>query len=123
MTTTTTAPATFTITRRSRNLGIGSTSQPVQRRNPATGASWLEIESVGSPDVTGSLAAVMAEYDRVRRVNAGHDYRVSFFVGGVKVDRQDFLRAAELLRTESSASERRDGAGRYMSDAETVTAA
>ena len=123
MTTTTTAPATITITRRSRNLGIGSTSQPVQRRNAETGASWLEIESVDSPDVVGTLADVMSEYDRVRRVNSGHDYRIAFFVGGVKVRRDDFLRAAELLRTENSAAERRDGAGRYMSDAETVTAA
>ena len=123
MTTTTTAPATITITRRSRNLGIGSTSQPVQRRNPATGASWLEIESVGSPDVTGSLAAVMAEYDRVRRVNSGHDYRVSFFVGGVKVRRDEFLRAADLLRAENGSADRRDSGRRYVSDAETVTAA
>lgn len=122
MTTTTTAPATITITRRSRNLGIGSTSQPVQRRNAETGASWLEIESVDSPDVVGTLADVMSEYDRVRRVNSGHDYRVSFFVGGVRVRRDDFLCAAELLRTENGAAERRDGAGRYMSDAETVTA-
>jgi hypothetical protein len=119
---TTTAPATLTISRRSRNLGIGSTSQPVQRRNAETGASWLEIESVDSPDVTGTLADVMAEYDRVRRVNSGHDYRVSFFVGGVKVRREGFLRAAELLRTENSASDRRVGASRYMSDSETVGA-
>ena len=96
---------TLTITRRSRNLGIGSTSQP--RRNPTTGR--LEIESVDAPDVVGGLAAVMAEYDRACRVNSGHDYRVSFFVGGAKVLRDDFLTAASLLRAK-------------ISDAETVTA-
>lgn len=116
----------FTITRRSRNLGIGSTSQPVQRRNPTTGATWLEIESVDAPDVVGTIADVEREYDRVRRVNSGHDYRVAFFVGGVKVRRDEFLAAMGLLLTPGHreyGAPRGSRAPRYMSDAETVRAA
>ena len=115
----------FTITRRSRNLGIGSTSQPVQRRNPTTGATWLEIESVDTPDVVGTLRDVSAEYDRVRRVNGGHDYRVSFFVGGVKVKRDEFALAMSMLLTPGQrehGAPRGERAPRYISDSEIVTA-
>lgn len=124
--TTATIETRFTITRRSRNLGIGSTSQPVQRRNPTTGATWLEIESVDAPDVVGTLRDVAAEYDRVMRVNASHDYRVSFFVGGVKVKRSEFALAMSTLLTPGSreyGAPRGERAPRYMSDSEIVTAA
>lgn len=121
---TTAADRTFTITRRARNLGIGSTSQPVQRRLP-NGSSFLEIESVDSPDVVGTLREVSAEYDRVRRINSGNDYNVQFFVGGVKVRRDEFLDAMRLLLTPGSrpyGAARYERAPRWMSDAETVTA-
>lgn len=124
MTTTTAAARTFTITRRARNLGIGSTSQPVQRRMP-NGSTRLEIESVDKPDVVGTLREVSAEYARVRRVNSGHDYNVQFFVGGVPVRRDEFVMAMEMLLTPGSrpyGAARYERAPRWMSDAETVTA-
>lgn len=79
---------TTKLTTRVRNLGYGSTSQPVQRRNGQR--SWLEIESVDSPDVVGGLASIEAERARATRVNSGHDWREALFLGGnLIVDRKD----------------------------------
>ena len=115
----TTTPKTLTITRRSRNLGIGWTSQPVQVR-AANGSTHLAIADVTEPSVVGTLREVAEERDRARRVNSGHDWHAAFFVGGVRVERERFLIAMELLlaRRERERGER--GALGYMSDAETV---
>lgn len=102
----------FTITRRSRNIGIGWTLQRWTR----TAKPRRVLDEVHTPDFVGTLKEVWAEYQRIIRVYLGGVYRVEFFVGGVKVDRWDFLNASRALLT-------KDGAGRYMSDAQEVPAA
>ena len=102
----------FTITRRSRNLGVGSTMQRWSR----TAKPRLVIDEVRTPDFVGTLKDVMAEYEHIVRLYLGGNWRVEFFVGGVRVDKWEFLNASRALLT-------KDGAGRYMSDAEEVTAA
>ena len=71
---------TITITRRTRNLGYGSTSQPV--RGPH---GRLEIDSVDRPDVTGTAREILAEHQRALRVNGSHSWRYAIFVGGSRV--------------------------------------
>lgn len=84
---------TVTITRRIRNLGFGSSSQPTGR--------GTEISAVETPDVVGGLAAVEAEADRVRRVySGGVHYRIALFVGGkrVRATKDDVWMALAELR-------------------------
>lgn len=77
---------TATITRRSRNLGIGWRNTPRQVYNHETGKSWLEIEEVTTPSVTGSYKQVLAEYRRAKRINSGGlEWRAAFFVGGRRI--------------------------------------
>lgn len=123
MTTATTRPEIFTITRRSQNLGIGWSNTPVQERT-ASGGSRLRISDVTAPDVVGTLEDVAAEYDRARRINSGNDWRAVFFVGGVEVDREQLLYAMSVLRTRHT-RERHEDRGRtrkWESDSETVYA-
>lgn len=107
--------ATVTVTRRSRNLGYGSSSQPVQRRNPETGFSWLEIEPITAPDVTGTVKAILAERQRAVRANSGHDWKGQLFVGGRHVMNADLaLIDLELLTTRDPET------GRFFMDSVTV---
>lgn len=116
-------PEIFTITRKSRNLGIGWSNQPVQERNG--GFSRLVIEDVTKPDVVGTLEDVAREMERARRINSGNDWRRAFFVGGVRVDREMFEHAMWMLRSENPERPawRGQKVSKYMSDAETVYAA
>jgi hypothetical protein len=100
---------TVTVTRRTRTLGYGSTSQPVRGRH------GLEIDTVDAPDVTGTARQVIDAHQEAARRNSGHDWRGAFFVGGRRVvgDRTLVLADLDQLIT-------RDGS-RYMADAVTLT--
>lgn len=100
---------TVTVTRRTRTLGYGSTSQAVQ------GRYGLEIDTVDAPDVTGTVRQVIDAHQEAARRNAGHSWRRAFFVGGRRVvgDAMLILADLDLLCT-------RDG-GRYMADSVTLT--
>lgn len=100
---------TVTITRRTRTLGYGSTSQPVQGRH------GLEIDSVDAPDVTGTARQILDAHQDAARRNSGHSWRRAFFVGGRRVvgDATLILSDLDMLCT-------RDG-GRYMADSVTLT--
>ena len=74
----------ITITRRSKNLGIGSTSDVEQVRNGMY--SYLRNKDVTAPDVSGSLKAVEAEFARINRIYGPHvNKNVCLFVGGKPV--------------------------------------
>jgi hypothetical protein len=89
-----------TITRRNRNLGIAWTNETEQQRTPS-GGSFLAVRDPGAtPDVTGSIRDISAEYDRARRIHSGGtSWRVRFFVDGRPVDADDMREAmASLLQ-------------------------
>ena len=104
---------TKTITRRSRNLGIGWSNTPTR--------DGRYIEPVTEPSVVGTLRAVAAEYDRARKLHAGGTYcTAAFFVCGERVVAEDFLLAMSSLL----APGQRDDWGhtpRYLADSATVT--
>lgn len=89
---------TITITRQSKNLGLGWTNQP-KRNEPA-------IEAVETADVTGNWHVIDAEWDRARRLNSGGTwYRVALFVGGKKIteNKDEISMALSDLRTTGEA--------------------
>ncbi len=103
----------ITITRRSKNLGIGWSNTPARdgRITPPEG-----------PSVVGSIRDVSAEYNRARRLHSGGvHWTAAFYVGGVRVQAEDFLRAmSDLL-----APGLKDDWGhtpRYLADEATVEA-
>lgn len=80
-TTKTTKPGWTTITRRSQNLGFGSTSH-LERDERGNSV----VKPVAGPDVTGGVKAIKAEIERVRRIySGGTSHRVALFVGGQRV--------------------------------------
>ena len=100
---------TVTITRRTRTLGYGSTSQAVQGRH------GLEIDTVDAPDVTGTARQVVEAHQTAARRNSGHSWRRAFFVAGRRVVGDSTLILADL-----DALTTRDG-GRYLTDSVTLT--
>ena len=91
---------TITVTRRNRNLGIAWTNETEQQRTP-NGNSILAVRDPGAtPDVTGSIRDISAEYDRACRIHSGGtSWRVRFFVDGRPVDADDMREAmASLLQ-------------------------
>lgn len=112
MTTTTTAPKTLTITRRSRNLGVGWSNTPSGRGTAITPPT--------GPSVVGTLRDVQAEYERAVALHSGGTHWcVCFYVGETRVTRESFLNAMSALLAPGE----KDWAGhtpRYMSDAERV---
>lgn len=68
------------ITRRSKNLGYGWTTEPV------SGSSTPRIQDVKRPNVTGTLRAIEAEYRRRANITSGGVwYRDALYVGGRRV--------------------------------------
>jgi len=76
---------THTITRRSQNLGFGWTNRPVQKHNQRTGYSYLVIDTVDEPGVTGSVRNCVKEYDSARKINSNNDWSRSWFLSGQRV--------------------------------------
>lgn len=75
-----TATAAIRITRRTRSLGFGWTTQTVQTR------TGLAVAPVTAPDVTGGLAVCEAELARrARHVSGGVSSRTALFLGGRRV--------------------------------------
>ena len=101
---------TVTVTRRTRTLGYGSTSQVV--RGPR---GTLVIDTVDAPDVTGTARQILGAHQDAARRNSGHDWRRAFFVDGRKVIGDSTLILADLDQLTT-----RDG-GRYMADSVTLT--
>lgn len=95
---------TVTITRRTRNLGYGSTSQPVRGANGRLG-----IDSVDAPDVVGGVKAIRAEHDRQCRRNSGHDWSYELFVNGKRV-----VGSKSMAMTDLAMLTAREGKGFYV---------
>lgn len=101
---------TVTVTRRTRNLGYGSTSQPVRGSH-----GTLVIDSVDAPEVTGTARQILKVHaDEVRR-NSGHDWAAQLFVGGRRVVGLHRIEFADLQLLTT-----RDG-DRYLADSVTLT--
>lgn len=82
-----------TITRRSRGLGYGSTSE-VEQVKPGI----LRVKNVGCPDVTGlSPRAACDAHQQAWRLNQGHSWRAAFFWKGKKIKSTSLLWELELL--------------------------
>lgn len=89
---------TFSVTRRSRNLGIGWTNEVVSVQNPRNGKRSQRVAPVEGPSVVGSLRDVATEYDRACKLHAdGTAWRCEFFVGSTPVDSNEFLAARRSL--------------------------
>lgn len=81
-----------TITRKSRGLGYGSTSEVEQ------GPGGLRIKDVKSPDLSGlSPRAACDAHQQAWRMNQGHSWRAAFFWKGKKIKSSDVLWELELL--------------------------
>lgn len=120
MTTAAKSATVFTVTRRSRNLGIGWSNTPARERSG--NFSRLVIADVTKPDVVGTPEDVARELERARRINSGNDWARAYFVGGVKVDREGFEHAMEMLRTPYPRERGERTTRKYLSDSETVYA-
>lgn len=105
---------TVTITRRTRNLGFGSTSQPVR-----DACGGLKIDSVDRPDRVGTVAQMIRAWESAAARNSGHDWRKAFFVGGCRVVEADVLTDLQMLVTRYRGVG--ESASRYLADSVTLT--
>src|SRR5256885_2248071 len=76
----------FTITPRSRNLGLGWSNTPYQTYNDRGQSTGLGIREPNSPDSTGGLKSVETELRRAARINGSAYWQARLFVGGQLVD-------------------------------------
>ena len=67
--------AATTITRRTRNLGMGWSNDPVQD------GERLTVRRATTPDFVGTYRQVQDELGRATRLNSGNDWRRVLFVG------------------------------------------
>lgn len=82
-----------TITRKSRGIGYGSTSE-VEQVKPGI----LRVKDVGRPDVSGlSPRAACDAHQQAWRLNQGHSWRAAFFWKGKKIKSSEVLWELELL--------------------------
>ena len=85
---------TMKITRRTKSLGISWTNG-LERVDDANGCS-SGVADPGGPDVVGSPAAILKEFDRARRINSGGTFwRCNAFLGRTRL-----AYAKELIGTE-----------------------